>query len=254
MSLASGPVRRAAPGTISMVPCRLNARATSCAREPSCGQLVPHGSRMRKVVQPQVEPSGGADGAFHRRARAPAETLSHGHGDPFRGGRVNQWTGAGRLAGRVPATPSPGFVRRWCMDLEVSPALTIPAAELRWRFSRSSGPGGQHVNTSDSRAELSWNVADSMVLSDGQRLKLTTRLEPRLVAGVITVTASEQRSQLRNREIALAKLAGLVAEGLAPAAPRRRATKPTRGSNRRRLAAKEQRSATKQQRRRPSAE
>ncbi len=140
------------------------------------------------------------------------------------------------------------------MDLEVSPALTIPASELDWRFSRSSGPGGQHVNTTDSRAKLSWNVAGSMALSDAQRLQLTTRLGPRLIAGVITVTASEQRSQLRNREIALAKLAGLVAEGLAPAAVPRRATKPTRGSNRRRLAAKEQRSATKRQRRRPSAE
>ncbi len=139
------------------------------------------------------------------------------------------------------------------MDLEVSPALRIPAA-LRWRFSRSSGPGGQHVNTSDSRVELSWNVAGSAALSDGQRLRLTTRLEPRLIAGVITVTASEQRSQLRNREIALAKLASLISEGLAPDGPRRRATKPTRGSNRRRLAAKVQRSATKQQRRRPSAE
>jgi ribosome-associated protein len=140
------------------------------------------------------------------------------------------------------------------MDLEVSPALTIPASELGWRFSRSSGPGGQHVNTSDSRAELSWNVAESAVLSDGQRLLLVTRLGRRLVAGVITVTASERRSQLRNRELALAKLANLVAEGLAPEAARRRATKPTRGSNQRRLAAKGQRAATKMQRRRPSAE
>ena len=140
------------------------------------------------------------------------------------------------------------------MDLEVSPALTIPAAELRWRFSRSSGPGGQHVNTSDSRVELSWSVAESSALSDGQRLTLTTRLESRLVGGVITVTASEQRSQLRNREIALAKLANLISEGLAPDGPRRRATKPTRGSNRRHLAAKVQRSETKQQRQRPSAE
>lgn len=140
------------------------------------------------------------------------------------------------------------------MDLEVSAALTIPAAELRWRFSRSSGPGGQHVNTSDSRVELSWNVRESLALSDGQRQRLTTRLEARLIAGVITVTASEQRSQLRNREIALAKLASLISEGLAPDGPRRRATKPTRGSNRRRLTAKVQRSATKQQRRRPSAE
>ncbi|MGP4033291.1 alternative ribosome rescue aminoacyl-tRNA hydrolase ArfB [Pseudarthrobacter sp. 1C304] len=140
------------------------------------------------------------------------------------------------------------------MDLEVSPALTIPSSELGWRFSRSSGPGGQHVNTSDSRVELSWSVADSAVLSDAQRLLLATRLEHRLVAGVITVTASERRSQLRNRELALAKLAGLVAEGLAPGPARRRATKPTAGSTRRRLAAKERRSATKRQRQRPAAE
>jgi len=140
------------------------------------------------------------------------------------------------------------------MDLEVSPALTIPASELGWRFSRSSGPGGQHVNTSDSRVELSWNVAESAVLSDGQRLRLVTRLGQRLVDGVLTVSASERRSQLRNREIALAKLSALVAEGLAPEPARRRATKPTRASNRRRLAAKEQRAATKQQRRRPPAE
>jgi len=140
------------------------------------------------------------------------------------------------------------------MDLEVSPALTIPASELGWRFSRSSGPGGQHVNTSDSRVELFWNIADSMVLSDDQRMLLLARLARRLVAGAITVTASEQRSQLRNREIALAKLAELVTAGLAPAAPRRRATKPTQGSNRRRLATKGQRSETKRNRQRPSAE
>jgi ribosome-associated protein len=140
------------------------------------------------------------------------------------------------------------------MDLEVSPALTIPAAELRWRFSRSSGPGGQHVNTSDSRVELSWNVDDSTALSEGQRLILAARLKQRLTAGAITVTASEQRSQLRNREIALAKLRDVIEKGLAPEGPRRRATKPTRGSNRRRLAAKAQRAATKQQRKRPPAE
>ena len=140
------------------------------------------------------------------------------------------------------------------MDLEVSPSLTIPAAELGWRFSRSSGPGGQHVNTSDSRVELSWNVADSVVLSESERMLLLGRLAHRLVDGVVTVSASEQRSQLRNREIALAKLAGLVAAGLTPDAAPRRPTTPTRGSNRRRLAAKGQRSATKQNRRRPPAE
>jgi ribosome-associated protein len=140
------------------------------------------------------------------------------------------------------------------MDLEVTPALTIPASELGWRFSRSSGPGGQHVNTSDSRAELSWDVARSAALSDSQRSMLLTRLGPRLVSGVITVTASERRSQLRNREIALTKLAEQVAEALAPEPAARRATRPTRGSVRRRLAAKEQRSATKRQRQRPAAE
>ncbi len=140
------------------------------------------------------------------------------------------------------------------MDLEVSPALTIPASELGWRFSRSPGPGGQHVNTSDSRVELSWNVSESEVLSDDQRRMLTARLGHRLVAGSITVTASERRSQLRNREIALAKLADLVNAGLAPDAAPRRPTKPTLGSTRRRLAAKERRSVTKQQRRRPPAE
>jgi ribosome-associated protein len=140
------------------------------------------------------------------------------------------------------------------MDREVSPALIIPAAELGWRLSRSSGPGGQHVNTTDSRAELLWNVSGSAVLSESQRLALLERLGPRLIGGVITVTASEQRSQLRNRELALAKLADLVRAALAPEGPRRRPTKPTRGSKYRHLAAKQQRSATKQQRRRPSAE
>ncbi|MEC5149686.1 ribosome-associated protein [Cryobacterium psychrotolerans] len=136
----------------------------------------------------------------------------------------------------------------------MSPTLTIPAAELGWRFSRSPGPGGQHVNTSDSRVELSWRVATSLSLSDDQRARLLARLDRRLVGGVITVAGSEQRSQLRNRQIALAKLAELVSSALAPDAALRRATKPTRGSNRRRLAAKEQRSATKQQRRKPSDE
>ena len=137
------------------------------------------------------------------------------------------------------------------MDLTVAPALTIPGAELEWRFSRSSGPGGQHVNTSDSRVELSWNVTASRVLTESQRALLLRRLKHRLVAGVLTVAASQQRSQLRNRETALAKLADLIADGLAPEAAPRRRTKPTRGSTYRRLDAKKQRAATKQQRQKP---
>jgi len=139
------------------------------------------------------------------------------------------------------------------MDLDLSPTLVIPERELGWRFSRSSGPGGQHVNTSDSRVELSWNVAESSVLSDDQRTLLLTRLGQRLVAGTVTVVASEQRSQLRNRETALRKLAELVTTGLAPDPRQRRATRPTRGSVRRHVAAKQSLSATKRNRRRPAA-
>jgi ribosome-associated protein len=140
------------------------------------------------------------------------------------------------------------------MDLEVSPELTIPAGELAWKFSRSSGPGGQHVNTSDTRVQLSWNVAESAALSDEQRILLRARLSRRLIGGVITVTASERRSQLQNRERALTRLAERVAEGLAPEPARRRATKRTRGADRRRLAAKGERAETKRQRQRPAAD
>jgi ribosome-associated protein len=138
------------------------------------------------------------------------------------------------------------------MDLEVGPGLTIPESELQWRFSRSSGPGGQHVNTSDSRVQLTWDVAESAALTEEQRTRILERTARRTAAGAITVTVSERRSQLRNREAALDALRELLREALAPPAPPRRATRPTRGSDRRRLASKQQRSATKQQRRRPS--
>lgn len=140
------------------------------------------------------------------------------------------------------------------MDLDVGAGFVIPAGELGWRFSKSSGPGGQHVNTSDSRVELFWNVASSAVPTDEQKERLAAKLGRRLVGGVLTVTASEQRSQLRNREIAMEKLAALVAAALAPDAPTRRPSKPTRGSKRRHQAAKQQRSATKSMRRRPAGD
>jgi ribosome-associated protein len=140
------------------------------------------------------------------------------------------------------------------MDLEVSPSLVIPAVELQWRFSRSSGPGGQHVNTSDSRVQLTWNIADSTVISGDQRTVLLDRLSRRVVSGAVTVTVSEQRSQLRNRETALETLAGLLRDALAPPAAARRPTRPTRGSARRHLAAKKRHSETKQQRQRPTSD
>ncbi len=138
------------------------------------------------------------------------------------------------------------------MDLEVGPGLTIPESELQWRFSRSSGAGGQHVNTSDSRVQLTWDVAGSSAVTEEQRTRILERTGRRTAAGTITVTVSARRSQLRNREAALDALRELLREALAPPAPARRPTRPTRGSQRRRLAGKQQRSATKQQRRRPS--
>lgn len=129
--------------------------------------------------------------------------------------------------------------------LAVGSLLTIPPAELTERFSRSSGPGGQGVNTTDSRVELSWDAAGSGALNDTQRRRLLERLADRLVGGVLTVVASEHREQRRNRDAARRRLAAVVADALAPPPRTRRATRPTRGSQERRLTAKKQRSATK---------
>lgn len=134
----------------------------------------------------------------------------------------------------------------------VTAGLVIPASELSWRFSRSSGPGGQGVNTADSRVELMWDAAGSAVLSPVQRQRLVERLGHRLVDGVLTIAASEERAQLRNRDAARARLAALVAEAVRPPAPPRRATKPTRGSKERRLQAKQRRTDVKRMRRRPT--
>jgi ribosome-associated protein len=129
--------------------------------------------------------------------------------------------------------------------------VEIPATELAWRFSRSSGPGGQSVNTADSRVELSFDVRGSAVLPDQLRERLLQRLAHRLVDGVLTIAASEYRSQHRNREAARARLVELLTEAGAPPPPRRRPTRPTRGSKERRLAGKKRRGETKALRRRP---
>ncbi|MFJ2619019.1 alternative ribosome rescue aminoacyl-tRNA hydrolase ArfB [Glutamicibacter sp. NPDC087344] len=138
------------------------------------------------------------------------------------------------------------------MDLQISRSLVIPAAELVWHFTRSSGPGGQHVNTSDSRVELSWSIAGSRVLSPWQRQRLLAKLSTRLTGGQVVVTSAQERSQWRNRQDAAQKLTELVQATLLPDPPQRRATKPTQGSQRRRLSAKSNRAATKQLRRRPA--
>lgn len=125
----------------------------------------------------------------------------------------------------------------------------LPERELTWRFSRSSGPGGQHVNTTDTRVELSWSLDASTALTDAQKSLARRQLRHRLVDGTVTVVSSQYRSQLRNREAALVRLEQVLAAALVPPKARR-ATKPSRGSVERRIDAKKRRSDVKQTRRR----
>ncbi len=134
-------------------------------------------------------------------------------------------------------------------DLRVNGWLLIPATELHERFSRSSGPGGQSVNTTDSRVELSFDVAGSAALPEWARDRITERLARRLVNDVLTVTASEQRSQLANRQAARARLAALLREATAPPQRPRVPTRPGRAANERRLEAKRNRAGIKRARR-----
>lgn len=136
-------------------------------------------------------------------------------------------------------------------DLSVCDGVRIPAAELSWRFSRSSGPGGQGVNTTDSRVELSWDLAATVALTAHQRDRAAERLAGRLVGSVVTVAASEYRAQLRNREAARTRLAAMLRAALAPPARPRRPTRPTLGSRRRRAESKTRRSEVKRLRRDP---
>ena len=129
--------------------------------------------------------------------------------------------------------------------LRVTRSIVVPEKELQWRFSRSSGPGGQSVNTADSRVELSLNVATTTALGPIQRSRAMEHLTGRLVDGVLTVSASEHRSQLRNREAASDRLAKLLAKAVAPPSPRRRPTRPTKSAVERRLADKRRRAKTK---------
>ena len=130
-------------------------------------------------------------------------------------------------------------------SLVVGRDVSIPGRELAWRFSRSSGPGGQGVNTTDSRIELSLDLRNCAGFTAQQRARVLDRLAPRLVDGVLTVAASEFRSQLRNRRAARDRMAALLAEALAPPPPRRRPTKPSKGSVARRLEDKKRRSKVK---------
>lgn len=139
-------------------------------------------------------------------------------------------------------TPGPGAPR----------GLRIPESELVERFSHASGPGGQGVNTTDSRVQLSLDLGSTSALDEAQRSRALVQLAARLTGTVLTVTAAEHRSQRQNRRAARERLAALLREAVTPPVPRK-ATRPTRGSTRRRLEAKRRRSDLKQARRRPGA-
>ncbi|MGH3785588.1 MAG: alternative ribosome rescue aminoacyl-tRNA hydrolase ArfB [Pseudonocardiaceae bacterium] len=129
--------------------------------------------------------------------------------------------------------------------LALGGSVWVPEAELGWRFSRASGPGGQGVNTTDSRVELIFDVAASAAFSPSQRDRILQRLHGRMIDGVLTVVAAEHRSQLRNREAARLRLAAMLRQALAPDPPTRRPTRPSRAARERRLADKRRRSETK---------
>lgn len=141
-------------------------------------------------------------------------------------------------------TPGPG----------IPDGLVVPGTDLTERYARSSGPGGQGVNTTDSKVQLSIDLATCSGLTDTQRSRVLRNCADLLYGSVLTVSASTQRSQLRNRNDARQRLAGVLRQALAPPPPPRRATRPTRGSVRRRLAAKQRRSDLKSSRRRPAPE
>ena len=134
-------------------------------------------------------------------------------------------------------------------DLVVTRTFVVPAAELSERFSRSSGPGGQGVNTADSRVELSFDLARSPSVPERLRYQMLCRLRTRLAGGVLTVTASEHRGQLQNRAAARERMARLLRAAAAAPPPTRRPTKPSRGAKERRLAEKKRRGGIKEGRR-----
>ena len=129
--------------------------------------------------------------------------------------------------------------------LRVSRSIVVPERELRWRFSHASGPGGQSVNTADTRVELSLDLERTTALGPVQRTRALERLAGRLVDGVLTVTSQAERSQLRNREAAMERMAAILAKAVKPPPPKRKPTGPTRAATERRLAEKRRRSRTK---------
>ncbi len=130
-------------------------------------------------------------------------------------------------------------------DIRVRGSIVIPQSELTWRFSRSSGPGGQSVNTTDSRVQLVFDLGATPSLPEHLRERALERLGPRLVDGCLVIAASEQRSQFQNRRAAERRLAEQLSEAIAPPPRKRRPTKPSKAATERRIKAKKSRGMTK---------
>ena len=136
------------------------------------------------------------------------------------------------------------------MDLIITPSLVIPSKELKWRFSRSSGPGGQKVNKTNTRVEIIFNIEQSKVLNDYQKKVLTKKLKTKLVNNCICLAVQDERNQLLNRQLAIVRISSIIRNSLKTLSKVRIATKPSKASQKRRLDSKKKRGELKKNRQR----
>ena len=134
------------------------------------------------------------------------------------------------------------------MDLKITKTLVIPSNEIKWRFSRSSGPGGQNVNKIESRVEIIFNLEDSKVLNDYQKSILKINLKNKLVKNILCLAVQENRNQLLNRQLALIKLSSIIKDGLNKPFKLRKSTQPTKASQKKRVEVKKKRGELKKSR------
>ena len=134
------------------------------------------------------------------------------------------------------------------MNLRINTKLEIPGNEIKWRFSRASGAGGQNVNKTDSRAEIVFNVSESKTLTPYQKYRISIQDEVKLSNGCICIAVQEKRTQYQNRQLALSRLTSTLRELLKPPRKERRETIATRSSQRRRVESKKKRGELKRNR------
>ena len=134
------------------------------------------------------------------------------------------------------------------MNLKINTSLQIPANEIKWRFSRSSGVGGQNINKTESRAEVVFNISNSKALTPYQKHQILIQDNIKLINGSIHIAVQDKRTQYQNRKLALSRLASTLRELLKPLPQKRRATFPTRSSQKRRIKSKKKRGELKRNR------